>query len=116
GSMTKYIADVEAQLPSLAKEGWTRHQLMGPVPLNGTDGHERSECFGLSASHSLRSCPSARTKDASRHFIDRASTPPFPRRGVLLDPKSCQKNKKSRISWLVAALTCVLTVAASGAG
>src|SRR3989442_9873220 len=27
-----------------AKEGWTRHQVNGPVPLTGADGHERSEC------------------------------------------------------------------------
>src|SRR5436190_16770263 len=29
---------------SLAKEGWPRHQVNGPVPLKSADGHERSEC------------------------------------------------------------------------
>ena len=29
---------------SLAKEGWPRHQVNGPVPLKSADRHERSEC------------------------------------------------------------------------
>src|SRR5438445_9911090 len=32
----------ESKLPSLAKEGWTRHQVNGPVPLTGADGVVRS--------------------------------------------------------------------------
>src|SRR5947208_3069887 len=29
---------VRDELPSLAKDGWTRHQVNGPVPLKGADG------------------------------------------------------------------------------
>ena len=70
----------ESKLPSLAKEGRTRHQVNGPVPLTGAarsvspagrnikNGVVRSNsnnrwlerttlpCFALSGSHSLRSC------------------------------------------------------------
>src|SRR5205814_6404292 len=35
---------IRMELPSLAKEGWPRHQVNGPVPLKSADGHERSEC------------------------------------------------------------------------
>src|SRR3989442_2549126 len=90
----------ESKLPSLAKEGWTRHQVNGPVPLTGADGVVRSNsnnrwlerttlpCFALSGSHSLRSCPSARAKVASRSFLGRAATPPWPRRHLRLCVKS----------------------------
>ena len=41
-------------------------------------------CFALSGSHSLRSCPSAPAKEASRHFLNGRRHPSFPRRGVRL--------------------------------
>src|SRR5438105_3305979 len=36
----------------------------------------------------LRATPSARTKVASRHFLERAATPPFSRRGIMPDSNS----------------------------
>src|SRR5438045_554629 len=89
---------IRMELPSLAKEGWPRHQVNGPVPLKGGAGVVRSTsdnrwlerttlpCFALSGSHSLRSCPSAPAKEASLLFHNGRSHPSFaktlPRRGV----------------------------------
>src|SRR5204863_1205423 len=93
------------ELPSLAKEGWTRHQINGPVPLksaarsvspagrNIKNGVVRSTsdnrwlerttlpCFALSGSHSLRSCPSAPAKEASLLFLNGRSHPSFAKEG-----------------------------------
>src|SRR5947199_6004135 len=96
---------IRMELPSLAKEGWPRHQLNGPVPLksaarsvspvgrNIKNGVVRSTsdnrwlerttlpCFALSGSHSLRSCPSAPAKEASRHFLNGRSHPSLSKEG-----------------------------------
>src|SRR3989442_13138694 len=86
----------ESKLPSLAKEGWTRHQVNGPVPLTGADGVVRSisnnwwlerttlPCFALSGSHSLRSCPSAPAKEASPLFLNGATHPSYAQGGEFL--------------------------------
>src|SRR6266704_6169394 len=92
---------IRIELPSLAKEGWPRHQVNGPVPLksaarsvspvgrNIKKGVVRSTsdnrwlerttlpCFALSGSHSLRSCPSAPAKEASPLFLNGRSHPSF---------------------------------------
>src|SRR5437867_5964622 len=84
--------------------------------LSGADGHERSECepdrakqgrvvrsshrlseveptplpcFALSGSHSLRSCPSAPAKEASRHFLKCAQPPLLVQGGDFGFPSSC---------------------------
>src|SRR5947208_8528788 len=80
---------IRMELPSLAKEGWPRHQVNGPVPLKSADGVVRPTsdnrwlerttlpCFALSGSHSLRSCPSAPAKEASPLFLNGRSHPSF---------------------------------------
>src|SRR5216117_2938768 len=85
---------IRMELPSLAKEGWPRHQVNGPVPLKSADGVVRSTsdnrwlepatlpCFALSGSHSLRSCPSAPAKEASRHFLNGRSHPSLSKEGT----------------------------------
>ena len=63
--------------PLLREEGWTRH------PENGAK-HPLKERTGWSIYQNVSECgfasslttPSARNKDASRDFHDRASTPP----------------------------------------
>src|SRR2546426_12712268 len=101
---------IRMELPSLAKEGWPRHQENGPVPLKGAarsvsplgrnikNGVVRSTsdnrwlerttlpCFALSGSHSLRSCPSAPAKEASRLFLNGRSHPSFAKEGSSLAP------------------------------
>src|SRR5216117_221048 len=39
-------------------------------------------CFALSGSHSLRSCPSAPVKEASRHFLNGRSHPSLSKEGT----------------------------------
>src|SRR5439155_21144837 len=46
----------ESKLPSLAKEGWTRHQVNGPVPLTGADGVVRSTSNNWCLNQPPRSC------------------------------------------------------------
>src|SRR3989442_10454976 len=77
-------------IPLLGKGGVAAHQANVPLPLKARTGWfgqlpinrwlERTTlpCFALSGSHSLRSCPSARAKVASRNFLGRAATPPLP--------------------------------------
>src|SRR2546425_7687577 len=84
---------IRMELPSLAKEGWPRHQVNGSVPLKSADGVVRSTsdnrwlerttlpCFALSGSHSLRSCPSAPAKEASPLFLNGRSHPSFAKEG-----------------------------------
>src|SRR5437867_7975011 len=77
-------------LPSLVKEGWTRHQGNGPVPLIGADGvvcstsrshliDSREALFLNSvryasiykeASRHLQTTPAAPAEEASRHLLD----------------------------------------------
>jgi hypothetical protein len=71
---------ISRKLPSLVKEGWLRPVIeCREASLAGADGV-------VGSSHELsvveRTTPSAPSNVASRHFLDVASTPPFPRRGV----------------------------------
>src|SRR5438876_449772 len=85
---------IRMELPSLAKEGWPRHQVNGPVPLKSARTGwfvqlpmsrwlERTTlpCFALSGSHSLRSCPSAPAKEASPLFLNGRGHPSFAKEG-----------------------------------
>ena len=83
--------------PSLVKEGWTRHQGNGPVPLIGADGvvcstsrshlidsreallmnSVRYASIYKEASRHLQTTPAAPANEASRLFINAAATPPF---------------------------------------
>src|SRR2546426_9045413 len=61
-----------SRLPSLAKEGWPRHQENAPVPLKGADGVVRS----TSDNRWLEpTTPSAPAKEASPHFLYWAQPP-----------------------------------------
>src|SRR2546422_11388185 len=66
-------------IPLLGKGGVAAHQTNVPVPLKARTGW-----FGqLPINRWLeRTTPSARAKVASRNFLDRAATPPLPRRGI----------------------------------
>src|SRR5713101_5722330 len=44
-------------------------------------------CFALSGSHSLRSCPFAPAKEASRLFLNGRSHPSFAKEGSSLHPR-----------------------------
>src|SRR6184192_1548010 len=83
------------ELPSLVKEGWTRHQVNGPVPLTGAAGvvcstsrsHliDNREALLLNsvryasiykeASRHLQTTPAAPAEEASRHLLDGRSHP-----------------------------------------
>src|SRR3989441_11996270 len=65
-----------SRLPSLAKEGWTRHQEISPFLIKGAAGVVRSNSKTISLE---RTTPSAPAKVASRHFFMGAATPPLPR-------------------------------------
>src|SRR5262245_3391480 len=67
-------------LPSLAKEGWPRHQENGAKP----PLMERTGWLvHLPINRWLeRTAPSAPAKEASRNFLTGAATPPSPRRGI----------------------------------
>src|SRR2546425_9012255 len=47
----------------------------------------------------LNEPPRPRLSKEGDHLFDGAATPPRLRRGVLLDPNSCQKTKKGRICY-----------------
>jgi hypothetical protein len=69
-------------LPSLAKDGWTRHQeKCCKASFKGADG-----VVGSTSDYSVveRTTPSAPAKEASRYLINGAATPPWPRRGIAL--------------------------------
>src|SRR5438445_8813843 len=63
---------------SLAKEGWTRHPVNGPVPLTGADGVVRSTSNHRCLNEPPRLRPLRRLR---RFFLMGAATPPLPRRG-----------------------------------
>src|SRR6266704_5699969 len=78
----------EPKLPSLAKEGWTRHQVNGPVPLTARTGWfvQLPIIGGLNEPPRLR--PLRRLR---RFFLMGAATPHLPRRGVFAPkkPRKC---------------------------
>jgi len=68
---------------SLAKEGWTRHQVNGPVPLTGADGVVRSNSKQFLLNEPPRLRPLRWLRDI---LLMGAATPPFPRRGIRFKP------------------------------
>src|SRR5437773_10864693 len=68
-----------ATLPSLAKEGWTRHQENGPLPLKARPGWfvQQPIIGGLNQPPRLRPIRRLRTI-----LLMGAATPPWPRRGA----------------------------------
>src|SRR2546427_10300123 len=71
----------KGEVPSLAKEGWPRHQVNGPVPLEARTGWfvQLPIIGGLNQPPHLR--PLRRLRDT---FLMGAATPPCPRRGLRL--------------------------------
>src|SRR5437868_10605372 len=69
-----------AKLPSLAKEGWLRHQENGPLPLKARPAWfvQQPVIGGLNQPPRLR--PLRRLRSI---LLMGAATPPWPRRGVL---------------------------------
>src|SRR2546425_10155994 len=63
---------IRMELPSLAKEGWPRHQVNGPVPLKSADGVVRSTSDNRWLG---RTTPSAPAKEASPLFLNGRSHP-----------------------------------------
>ncbi len=71
----------KGEVPSLAKEGWPRHQVNGPVPLEARPGWfvQLPIIGGLNQPPRLR--PLRRLRGI---FLMGAATPPCPRRGLRL--------------------------------
>src|SRR5437867_9928361 len=78
-----HVVPGAGELPSLAKEGWTRHQINGPVPLKGASGVVRSTSDNRWLE---RTTPSAPAKEASRLFPNGRSHPSFAKEGSSLAP------------------------------
>src|SRR6266699_4577711 len=99
---------IRMELLSLAKEAWLRPlrkrceaslagaaRSVSPIGRNTKNGVVRSATDYRKLNEPLRP---RLLKERGRLF-DGAATPPLPRRGVLLDPKCCQENKKRRICY-----------------
>src|SRR5437762_4062338 len=71
----------KGEVPSLAKEGWPRHQVNGPIPLKARPGWfvQLPIIGGLNQPHRLR--PLRRLRGI---FLMGAATPPCARRGLRL--------------------------------
>src|SRR6476620_10094026 len=81
----------ERKFPSLDKEGWTRPQEnVAKQPcwerpgwfVQTTDNRWLERTLDAARCRACAPRPSARAMVASRHFLDRAATPPYPRRGI----------------------------------
>src|SRR6266699_943129 len=74
-----------SRLPSLAKEGWTRHQEISPFLLKARTGWfvQTPKQFLLNEPPRLR--PLSWLRDI---FLIGAATPPLPRRGLSFNPRS----------------------------
>src|SRR6266849_2127400 len=81
---------IRMELPSLAKEGWPRHQVNGPVPLKSAArsvspiGRNIKNGVVRSTSDNRwleRTTPSAPAKEASRLFLNGRSHPSFAKLG-----------------------------------
>jgi hypothetical protein len=82
----------QATFPSLKKEGWLRHKSnIAKLPI-AADGVVRAAKALRPNNFAGLTTPSARTKVASRYFLDRASTPPF--QGV--SQLSCVQTKSKK--------------------
>src|SRR5438552_19174841 len=82
-NLARMSRSIRMELPSLAKEGWPRHQENTPVPLKGADGVVRSTSDNRWLE---RTTPSAPAKEASRLFLDGRSHPSFAKEGSLPAP------------------------------
>jgi len=72
----KHSVNSFPRFPSLQRRGGRAIKKMTPFRI-GADGVVRpAKCLGLKSFAELTT-PSARSKVASRYFLDRASTPPF---------------------------------------
>src|SRR5438552_5113260 len=71
-NLARMSRSIRMELPSLAKEGWPRHQVNGPVPLKGADGAVRSTSDNRWLE---RTTPSAPAKEASPLFLNGRSHP-----------------------------------------
>src|SRR5439155_21307245 len=76
----------KGEVPSLAKEGWPRHQVNGPVPLGARPGWfvQLPIIGGLNQPPRLRPL-----KEASRHFLNGRSHPSLSKGGDFGFPFSC---------------------------
>src|SRR3989442_6342233 len=81
---------IRMSLPSLAREGWPRHQLNGPFPLKSADGVVRSTSDNRWLE---RTTPSAPAKEASRLFLNGRSHPSFAKEYLQL---SCGQTNNSK--------------------
>src|SRR3989454_9707935 len=86
---------IRMELPSLAKEGWPRHQVNGPVPLKSAARSVspvgRNIKNGVVRSTSDNrwlepTTPSAPAKEASRHFLNGRSHPSLSKEGTSAFP------------------------------
>src|SRR5213592_2407691 len=73
----------KGEVPSLAKEGWPRHQVNGPVPLKARPGWfvQLPIIGGLNQPPRLRPL-----KEASRHFLNGRSHPSLSKEGTSAFP------------------------------
>src|SRR5258705_1126082 len=78
------------EFPSLAKEGWLRHKEMVPfLSRRRRGGWFKTPIISGSWNQPPRPLLS---KDASHYFLEVASTPPLPRRGIRCSsPQPCSK-------------------------
>src|SRR2546425_75158 len=69
----------KGEVPSFAKEGWPRHQVNGPVPLEARPGWfvQLPMIGGLNQPPRLRPL-----KEASRHFLNGRSHPSLSKEGT----------------------------------
>src|SRR5438552_10965596 len=88
---------IRMELPSLAKEGWPRHQVNGPVPLKGAArsvsplGRNIKNGVVRSTSDNRRlepTTPSVPAKEASRHFLNGRSHPSLSKEGTSAFPSA----------------------------
>src|SRR2546426_8565079 len=86
---------IRMELPSLAKEGWPRHQVNGPVPLKSAArsvspvGRNIKNGVVRSASDNRwlePTTPSAPAKEVSRHFLNGRSHPSLSKEGTSAFP------------------------------
>src|SRR5207247_1872995 len=77
----------KGEVPSLAKEGWPRHQVNGPIPLKARPGWFVQLPIIGGLNQPLRLRPLRRLRGI---FLMGAATPPLPRRGLRLSRRLSQ--------------------------
>src|SRR5437899_8767787 len=91
-NLARMSRSIRMELPSLAKEGWPRRQVNGPVPLKGADGVVRSTSDNRWLE---RTTPSAPAKEASPLFLNGRSHPSFAKEGSWPAPTVSRLGKGS---------------------